>query len=183
MSNDTVFLRRCIQTLELALDTIGKQKEADADLYDICRAACVKEFELVLEQSGKLLRKRIAAYFSSNRQADLLAFKDLFRYAAKHGLIEPEVVERWLYYREILPDELADKFDSIRVHVKQTDRQLGPYPYCGVSGIVDNIDDYLVNEVCLLIAENSESRHTQNSPIAFLADVRFGTATKESPIP
>ena len=67
MSNDTVFLRRCIQTLELALDTIGKQKEADADLYDICRAACVKEFELVLEQSGKLLRKRIAAYFSSNR--------------------------------------------------------------------------------------------------------------------
>ena len=100
MSNDTVFLRRCIQTLELALDTIGKQKEADADLYDICRAACVKEFELVLEQSGKLLRKRIAAYFSSNRQADLLAFKDLFRYAAKHGLIEPEVVERWLYYRD-----------------------------------------------------------------------------------
>ena len=100
MSNDTVFLRRCIQTLELALDTIGKQKEADADLYDICRAACVKEFELVLEQSGKLLRKRIAAYFSSNRQADLLAFKDLFRNATKHGLIEPEAVERWLHYRD-----------------------------------------------------------------------------------
>ena len=76
-----------------------------------------------------------------------------------------------------------DKFDSIRVHVKQTDRQLGPYPYCGVSGIVDNIDDYLLNEVRLLIAENSETPHTQNSPIAFLAYVRFGTATKESPIP
>ena len=38
-------------------------------MYDIYRAACVKEFELVLEQSGKLLRKRLAAWFASNRQA------------------------------------------------------------------------------------------------------------------
>ena len=37
------------------------------------RAACVKEFELILEQSGKLLRKRLAAFFASNRQADRLA--------------------------------------------------------------------------------------------------------------
>ncbi len=99
MSIDTAFLRRCIQTLEIVLNGIDKQKEADADLYDIYRAACVKEFELVLEQSGKLLRKRLAAYFSSNRQADRLTFKDLFRNAAKHGLIEAEAVERWLHYR------------------------------------------------------------------------------------
>ena len=45
--------------------------------YDIYRATCVKEFEIVLEQSGKLLRKRLGAYFASNRQADRLAFKDL----------------------------------------------------------------------------------------------------------
>ena len=99
MSIDTAFLRRCIQTLEIVLNGIDKQKESDADLYDIYRAACVKEFELVLEQSGKLLRKRLAAYFSSNRQADRLTFKDLFRNAAKHGLIEAETVERWLHYR------------------------------------------------------------------------------------
>jgi nucleotidyltransferase substrate binding protein (TIGR01987 family) len=99
MSIDTAFLRRCIQTLELVLHGIDKQKEADADLYDIYRAAGVKEFELILEQSGKLLRKRLAAYFSSNRQADRLTFKDLFRNAAKHGLLEPETVERWIHYR------------------------------------------------------------------------------------
>ena len=68
--------------------------------YDILRAACVKEFELVLEQSGKLLRKRLAAYFASNRQADRLAFKDVFRHAARHGLIGPEACERWLEYRD-----------------------------------------------------------------------------------
>ena len=35
----------------------------------------------MLEQSGKLLHKRLAAYFASNRQADRLTFKELFRQA------------------------------------------------------------------------------------------------------
>ena len=99
MSIDTAFLRRCIQTLELVLNEIDKQKQTDVGIDDLYRAACVKEFELVLDQSGKLLRKRLAAYFASNQQADRLNFKDLFRYAAKHGLIEPETVERWFHYR------------------------------------------------------------------------------------
>ena len=99
MSIDTTFLRRCILTLELALSKL-RGGQTDDFVYDIYRAACVKEFELVLEQSGKLLRKRLAAFFSSNRQADRLSFKDLFRHAAKHGLIETDAVERWLLYRD-----------------------------------------------------------------------------------
>lgn len=99
MTIDTTFLRRCISTLELALEELDRVG-GTSTAYDIYRAACVKEFELVLEQCGKLLRKRLAAYFSSNRQADRLAFKDLFRHAAKHGLIELAAVERWLRYRD-----------------------------------------------------------------------------------
>ena len=100
MRINTVFLRRCIQALEFALAEAGKRQEANDFLYDIYRAACVKEFELVLEQIGKLLRKRLAAFFASNRQADRLIFKDLFRHAAKHGLMDPDTVERWLQYRD-----------------------------------------------------------------------------------
>jgi len=101
MSIDTAFLRRCIRTLELPpLDELGKQPEANDTLCDIYRSACVREFELVLEQSGKLLRKRLATFFASNRQADRLTFKDLFRHAAKHALIDPETVEHWLRYRD-----------------------------------------------------------------------------------
>ena len=99
MSIDTTFLRRCIGTLELALSKL-RGGQTDDFVYDIYRAACVKEFELVLEQSGKLLRKRLAAFFASNRQADRLTFKDLFRHAAKHGLIATDAVERWLLYRD-----------------------------------------------------------------------------------
>ena len=100
MRIDTTFLRRCIKSLEIALGEIGKHQEANDFLYDVYRAACVKEFELVLEQSGKLLRKRLAAFFASNRQADRLVLKDLYRHAAKHGLIDPDTVERWLQYRD-----------------------------------------------------------------------------------
>ena len=86
-------------------------KELDDDndvMYEIFRAACVKEFELVLEQSSKHLRKRLAVYYTSNRQVDRLNFKDLFRYAARHDLIAIDVVERWLCYRDHTNDTVHD---------------------------------------------------------------------------
>lgn len=87
----------------------GLDRSRDDDLmYDVYRAACVKEFELVLEQSGKLLRKRLAAFFAVNRQADRLAFKDLFRHAARHGLIDAGAAERWLRYRDNRNDTAHD---------------------------------------------------------------------------
>ena len=100
MNIDTSFLRRCISSLERGIQEIERHEGNDDVLYDLYRAACVKEFELVLEQSGKLLRKRLGAYFASNRQADRLSFKDLFRHAARHDLIDCETVERWLGYRD-----------------------------------------------------------------------------------
>ena len=108
MNIDTAFLQRCIGALERALDGLRAHNDADDFLYDIYRAACVKEFELVLEQSGKLLCKRLAAFFASNRQGDQLPFKDLFRHAAKHALLEPEAVERWLGYRDNRSDTAHD---------------------------------------------------------------------------
>ena len=104
---DTTFLRRCIDSLERALEQLDRP-DLDDIMYDIYRAACVKEFELVLEQSGKLLRKRLAAFFASNRQGDRLPFKDLFRHAAKHALLEPEAVECWLRYRDNRNDTAHD---------------------------------------------------------------------------
>ena len=99
MSIDTTFLRRCLDTLERAVEGLLRHGSDDV-LYEVFRAACVKEFELVLEQSGKLLRKRVRPWFASNRQADRLVFKDVFRHAAKYGLIDTEACERWLRYRD-----------------------------------------------------------------------------------
>ena len=107
MAINTLFLIRCINTLDAAFAQLQQQKPDDA-LYDIFRAASVKEFELVLELSGSLLKKRLRPYLASNRQADRLTFKNAFRHAAKHGLISVEACERWLAYRDNRNDTAHD---------------------------------------------------------------------------
>ena len=107
MNIDTGYLRRCVQTLETAFGQL-RTHQPDDIVYDVLRAACVKEFEIILEQSGKLLRKRLRAWFASNRQVDRLVFKDLFRYAFKHGLIDEGACERWLRYRDNRNDMAHD---------------------------------------------------------------------------
>jgi nucleotidyltransferase substrate binding protein (TIGR01987 family) len=133
MTINTNFLVRCIHTLEEAFTQLQGFK-ADHSFYDIFRAASVKEFELILEQSGKLLRKRLRPFFASNRQVDRLTFKDVFRHAVKHDLISVAACERWFAYREhrndtaheygerfaeaileLLPDFISDAKDLARV--------------------------------------------------------------------
>lgn len=107
MNIDTQFLRRRLDTLDRALQELERHAP-NAMLYDIYRAACVKQFEIILEQSGKLLKKRLRPWFASNRQADRLVFKDVFRHAAKHGLIDAQACERWLQYRDNRNDTAHD---------------------------------------------------------------------------
>ena len=104
---DTAFLARCIDTLDAARRLLSEREPDDA-MYDLLRAACVKEFELVLEQGGRLLRKRLRPYFASNREADRLTFKNIFRHAAKHGVIPAASCERWLAYRDHRNDTAHD---------------------------------------------------------------------------
>lgn len=111
MKLNTEYLKRCIRALETSYDRL-QQLEPDEVLddipgvvfYDIFRAASVKEFEIILEQCGKLLKKRLRPFMASNRQADALTFKDRFRRAAQHGLISVDACERWLIYRDTRND-------------------------------------------------------------------------------
>ncbi len=104
---NTDYFARCIVTLSQAFDNLNQQPQ-DSIAYDIFRAACVKEFEIILEQTGKLLKKSLKPYFASSKQVDQLMFKDIFRLAAKHGLITLEEAERWLIYRDNRNDTAHD---------------------------------------------------------------------------
>ena len=96
---DTAFLERCILTLETAFEALQKTAP-DRIEYAIYRSAIIKEFEIILEQTGKLLRKCLLPFFAHKKQLDQLYFKDIFRAAGKHGLISLEETERWLRYRD-----------------------------------------------------------------------------------
>lgn len=119
MEFNTEHFSRCVATLGRAFNTL-QELAADDELHDIYRAACVKEFEIILEQAGRLLKKCLAPYFTSSKQADCLTFKDIFRHAAKHGLIHLEESERWLAYRDNRNDtahDYGEKFaeDTLRL--------------------------------------------------------------------
>ena len=96
---DTTFIERCILTLEKALGLLKDSDQEDIS-YDMYRSACVKEFEIILEQAGKLLKKTLKPYHSSSSEADKLVFKDIFRNSAKHGIISINEVDRWMMYRD-----------------------------------------------------------------------------------
>lgn len=98
MTISVEYLDKCIKALETGVKYL--EQGTDKELYELHRAGCIKEFELILEQSGSLLRKRIRGYFATNKQADNLTFKDVFRHAAKHDLIDSEACKRWMKYRD-----------------------------------------------------------------------------------
>jgi len=99
MRIDTTYLERCIKTLEKAFTLLRNTNPESID-YDLYRSACIKEFEIILEQSGKLLRKVIKPYFHSSKEVDKLVFKDVFRQAVLRSIISDESCERWFEYRD-----------------------------------------------------------------------------------
>jgi len=99
MNIDTTFLLRCVKTLEKSLQLLNNSDKEEIE-YDMYRSACVKEFEIILEQSGKLLKKCLKPFFHSPKEVDRLFFKDIFRHASHHGLITIEEAERWMLYRD-----------------------------------------------------------------------------------
>jgi nucleotidyltransferase substrate binding protein (TIGR01987 family) len=99
MNLRTEHLARCIQTLEKSLEQLQRAPAQSID-YEIYRNAVVKGFELTLETAGKMLRKAIKTFTGNPRTVDELTFKDLFRHAARHALLEPAAVERWFAYRD-----------------------------------------------------------------------------------
>lgn len=96
---DTTYYERCISTLEKAYALLLNTNPEMID-YDMYRSACIKEFEIILEQSGKLLRKVLKPYFHSAAAVDKLVFKEVFRNTVLRTIITDETCERWLQYRD-----------------------------------------------------------------------------------
>ena len=107
MTVTTRFLRRCIGSLRFAFDELNQINSLDPR-YDVYCAACVKEFELIVELSGKLLRKHLRPFFAHDRRPDRLVFKDVFRYAAKYSRSDTNACERWLLCRDLRNDSAHD---------------------------------------------------------------------------
>ena len=95
---NTEYLQKCLETLEKSYSMIKTAAEGTID-YEMYRNSLVKGFEMTLEQSGKLLRKKIAPYFASKKASDTLSF-NIFRHAHKFSLLDEDSIQRWFKYRD-----------------------------------------------------------------------------------
>ena len=52
--------------------------------------------------------------------------------------------------------KIADCLDNVRVPLNETQRatMLGPYPYCGANGVLDYVNDYVLDDDVILMAED-----------------------------
>ncbi len=96
---NTEYFKKNIDILQKSYNLLQTAEEGSVE-YEVYRNSLVKGFELSLEQSGKLLKKKITPYFASKKAADMLSFKDIFRHALKYSLITEEETKRWLRYRD-----------------------------------------------------------------------------------
>ena len=92
-------LTRSVDTLELALKGLREQEPGEL-MYDVYRGACMNEFQVVLELTASLLRRRLRPYFATVRQVGDLTFRQVFREAARLHLISLEECSGWLDYRD-----------------------------------------------------------------------------------
>ena len=111
-SLNTDFYCRCLNSLKQALEALNENISNDDILIDIYRSASVKEFEILLEQSGKLLKKCLKPYFATTKEVDKLTFNDIFRHAGKVSLLSLEEVDRWLHYRKVRNSTAHDYGES-----------------------------------------------------------------------
>ena len=96
---NTEYLDKCLKTLQKSYEMINQAKTNTVE-YEMYRNSLVKSFEMTIEQCGKLLKKRILPFFASKREVDKLTFKEVFRHAFKHSLIDELAVIRWMKYKD-----------------------------------------------------------------------------------
>ena len=92
-------LTRSVNTLQLALEGLREQEPGEL-IYDVYRGACMNEFQVVIELTASLLRRRLRPYFATVRQVSDLTFGQVFREAARLHLISLDECRRWLNYRD-----------------------------------------------------------------------------------
>lgn len=73
-------------------------------------------------------------------------------------------------WREITLGDASAILDSLRVPLSAAERagRSGPFPYCGANGVLDYIDDYVIDDDVVLLAEDGGNfDHWRTRPIAY----------------
>ena len=78
-------------------------------------------------------------------------------------------------WSEVELGDVIDLHDSKRKPLsgKERSARQGIYPYYGASGVIDHLDDYMLDGNYLLVSEDGENLNSRKLPIAFWAKGKF----------
>ena len=76
-------------------------------------------------------------------------------------------------WTETTLDAISLNLNSRRIPITKSDRNVGPFPYYGASGIVDYVDNFIFDECTLLISEDGANLTARSTPIAFSAQGKY----------
>jgi len=113
-----------------------------------------KDFAKLLSASSVLLERQSEAIFSL----------EIFKQSVLKESFDKNNCDK------IKISNISESLDNKRVPIKKGDRDEGPYPYYGASGIVDHVADYIFDEPILLISEDGENLNSRRLPIAYEVD-------------
>lgn len=96
-------VNNCINKLENWHNDLANLS-IDNKLYEVYRSAIIKEFQIVINQSKQLLKKKLQQIDNvSDEDLQKFRYKDFFRRASECGLIDENLAKRWIsqYYQEL----------------------------------------------------------------------------------
>ncbi len=88
---------KAVSALERAIKTVNRLDASDADLREAVRAGVIQNFEVVYEQSWKMIKRWLAENVGAI-YVDGVTRGGLFRLASENRLIAD--VNRWMAYHE-----------------------------------------------------------------------------------
>ncbi len=96
MALDLTNLNNAIDALERSVNTAETLDKSDPFLTEVVRAGVIQQFEVAYEQSWKMIRRWLRENYSIEEAEFPRTRKELFRHAARAGLIEHP--ENWFSY-------------------------------------------------------------------------------------
>lgn len=92
---NTEHLKQCIVKLEKWHASLQKLSAND-ELYEVYRSSVIKEFQIIIDQSQKLLEKKLLREnYITSREKLGFKYNDFFRRASERGLFDEDLTKRW----------------------------------------------------------------------------------------
>ena len=163
----TEFLRLVIQ-----LNTAGLLATTGTGMFSSITGKNLKEFMILVPPIAE--QKRIVDVVSSvDAYIDALQQQVDTARTARNAVLHELLTAGGDDWTETTLDAISLNLNSRRIPITKSDRNVGPFPYYGASGIVDYVDNFIFDECTLLISEDGANLTARSTPIAFSAQGKY----------